>query len=150
MYYRLSTIISPLFQVIWLALYVLTTRLELNYYERFGHQEKNEIIVVPTERLPLNYKTNVKIMKKSSCNTYKTPAFFIGQNMQLCDVLVAEVAYGLFFILLVLNEQSWPGTKILHYAREIRHPTLTVANLSKCCVHFDTLLYRPKRNNDVK
>ena len=113
-------------------------------------RRKNEIIVVPTERLPLNYKTNVKIMKKNSCNTYKTPAFFTGQNMQLCDVLVAQVAYGPFFILLVLNEQSWPGAKILHYAREIRLPTLTVANLSKCCVHFDTLLYRPKRNNDVK
>ena len=106
---------------------------------------------MPTERLPLNYKTNVKIMKKKARATRtKLPLFFIGQNMQLCDVLVAEVAYGLFFILLVLNEQSWPRTKILHYAREIRHPTLTVANLSKCCVHFDTLLYRPKRNNDVK
>ena len=62
--------------------------------------------------------------------------FFIGQNMQLCDVLVAEGAYGLFFLLLVLNEQSWPRTKIFHYAGEIRHPTLMVANLSKCCGHY--------------
>ena len=56
--------------------------------------------------------------------------------MQLCDVLVAEVAYGPFFILLVINEQSWPGTKILHYAREIGHPTLMITNLSKCCGHY--------------
>ena len=60
--------------------------------------------------------------------------FFIGQNMQLCDVLVAEVAYGPFFILLVINEQSWPGTKILHYAREIGHPTLMVTTYQSVVV----------------
>ena len=44
MYCRLSANISWLFQVIWLARCVLTI-LELNCYESFGDQEKNEIVV---------------------------------------------------------------------------------------------------------
>ena len=72
-----------------------------------------------------NRSFHVQITKKRLCNACKTPVF-----------LSVKIRTFATFLSLVINEQSWPGNKILHYAREIGHPTLMITNLSKCCGHY--------------